>query len=150
MAFDEGDSGAGHSFYCEVDGIAIGGITEVTGLTMERDVIELKHNLPGGKYEIRCLPGRRKGGHKVVLSRGITGENSFNEWMDATELGKMGDVRKHGAIEIKDYKGETVKRYVLTNLWACKWETTSLKAGATDVLVEKVTMTCDEITFEDG
>ena len=44
MPLPENDSSVGHSFGLEFDGIQIKAITEVTGLKMEQDVIELKQN----------------------------------------------------------------------------------------------------------
>ncbi len=63
MAIPEYDSGVGHSFGLEFDGIQIKAITEVTGLKMEQDVIEYKSNeAKDGKYVIKKLPGRWKAG----------------------------------------------------------------------------------------
>ena len=47
---------------------------------MEQDVIELKQNGPDGKYVIKKLPGRPKAG-EVTLTRGLTGDNSFEKWV---------------------------------------------------------------------
>ena len=69
MALPELDSSVGHSFGLEIDGVQIKPITEVSGLKMEQDVIELKQNGPDGKYVIKKLPGRRKAG-EVTLTRG--------------------------------------------------------------------------------
>ena len=54
MAFQDADfdsSPAAH-FGLEFQGIQIKAITEVSGLKMEQDVIELKENGPDGKYVI--------------------------------------------------------------------------------------------------
>ena len=47
MALPDLDSSVGHSFGLEFDGVQIKAITEVSGLKMEQDVIELKQNRPG-------------------------------------------------------------------------------------------------------
>ena len=91
-------------------------ITEVSGLKMEQDVIELKQNGPDGKYIIKKLPGRRKAG-EVTLTRGLTGDNSFEKWIKDSQFGKMSDARKGGAIIVFDYEGAAIKRYKLTNAW---------------------------------
>src|SRR5215468_8035490 len=138
------DSLVGHSFGLEMDGLVIKQITEVTGLKMEQDVIELKQNGPDGKYVIKKLPGRWKAG-EVTLTRGLTGDNSFEKWVKDSQFGKMADVRKGGAIIVFDYEGKAVKRYNLTNAWPKSLEIGSLKAGDTSVLTEKLVLTYEKL-----
>ena len=71
---------------------------------MEQDVIELKQNSPDGKYIIKKLPGRSKAG-EVTLTRGADRDKSFEKWVKDSQFGKMGDVRKGGAIIVYDYEG---------------------------------------------
>lgn len=56
MPLPELDSSVGHSFGLEFDSVLIKQITEVSGLKMEQDVIELKQNTADGKYAIKKLP----------------------------------------------------------------------------------------------
>src|SRR6476660_9100073 len=108
MALPDMDSGVGHSFGLEVDGIQIKSITEVSGLKMEQDVIELKENGADGKYVIKKLPGRWKAG-EVTLTRGLTADTSFEKWVKDSQFGKMADSRKGGAIIVYDFEGQPVK-----------------------------------------
>lgn len=144
MALPALDTSVGHSFGLEFDGIVINAIQEVTGLKMEQDVIELKQNTPDGKYIVKKLPGRPKAG-EVTLTRGLTGDTSFEEWVNTSQFGKMTDARKGGAIIVYDYEGNPIKRYVLTNAWPKSLEIGSLKAGDTNVLTEKLTITYESI-----
>src|SRR5262252_8029291 len=111
------DSGVGHSFGLEFDGIQIKSITEISGLKMEQDVIELKENGPDGKYVIKKLPGRWKAA-EITLTRGLTSDTSFERWIKDSQLGKMADARKGGAIIVYDFEGNPLKRYKLENAWA--------------------------------
>ena len=147
MALPDGDSSVGHSFGLEFDGITIKSITEVSGLKMEQDVVELKQNGPDGKYVIKKLPGRWKAA-EVTLTRGLTGDQSFEKWVKDSQFGKMGDARKGGAIIVFDYEGEAIKRYKLTNAWPKSLEIGSLKAGDTSVLTEKLVITCERLEVE--
>jgi phage tail-like protein len=147
MALPELDASVGHSFGLEFDGVMIKSITEVTGLKVEQDVIELKENGPDGKYVIKKLPGRWKSG-EVTLTRGLTGDQSFEKWVKDSQLGKMADVRKGGAIVVFDYEGRPVKRYKLTNAWPKSLEISSLKAGDTSVLTEKIVLTYERLEVE--
>jgi len=147
MPLPDFDSSVGHSFGLEFDGVVIKQISEVSGLKFEQDVIELKQNTPDGKYVIKKLPGRPKAG-EVTLTRGLTGDKSFQDWVQKSQFGKMGDARKGGAIIVYDYEGAAIKRYKLTNAWPKTLEIGSLKAGDTSVLTEKIVVTYERIEAE--
>ena len=147
MSLPDLDSSVGHSFGLEFDGLTIKSITEVSGLKMEQDVIELKQNTPDGKYVIKKLPGRMKAG-EITLTRGLTENQSFEKWVKDAQFGKMGAARKGGAIIVFDYEGKAIKRYKLTNAWPKSLEIGSLKAGDTSVLTEKLVITCERLEVE--
>jgi phage tail-like protein len=147
MALPDLDTSVGHSFGLEVDGIVIKQISEVSGLKMEQDVIELKQNTADGKYIIKKLPGRPKAG-EVTLTRGLTGDTSFESWVKDAHFGKMATARKGGAIIVYDYEGAAIKRYKLTAAWPKSLEIGSLKAGDTSVLTEKIVITYEMMEVE--
>ena len=147
MPLPDLDTSVGHSFGLEVDGVVIKQIQEVSGLKMEQDVIELKQNTSDGKYAVKKLPGRPKPG-EVTLTRGLTGDNSFESWIKSSRFGKMGDARKGGAVLVFDFEGAAIKRYKLTNAWPKTLEIGSLKAGDTSVLTEKITLTYEALEVE--
>lgn len=147
MALPNLDTSVGHSFGLEVDGIVINQISEVSGLKMEQDVIELKQNTPDGKYVIKKLPGRPKAG-EVTLTRGLTADQSFEKWVKDAHFGKMADARKGGAIIVYDFEGLPIKRYKLTNAWPKSLEIGALKAGDTSVLTEKLVVTYEQMEVE--
>jgi phage tail-like protein len=148
MALPDLDSSVGHSFGLEFDGITIKSITEVTGLKMEQDVIELKENSPDGKYVVKKLPGRWKAVDAITLTRGLTADQSFEKWIKDSQFGKMENARKGGAIIVYDFEGSAIKRYKLTNAWPKSLEIGSLKAGDTSVLTEKLVLTAERIEVE--
>ncbi|MQA87406.1 MAG: phage tail protein [Streptosporangiales bacterium] len=141
MAIPDLDSSVGHSFGMEWDGVVIKQITEVSGLKIEQDVIELKENSAAdGKYTVKKLPGRPKAG-EVTLTRGLTEDTSFEDWIKKSHFGKMTDARKGGAILVFDFEGTELKRYEMLNAWPKSLEVSTLKAGDTSVLTEKLTIT---------
>ena len=147
MALPDLDSSVGHSFGLEFDGITIKSITEVTGLKMEQDVIELKENSSDGKYVIKKLPGRWKAA-EITLTRPLTADQSFEKWIKDSQFGKMDNARKGGAVIIYDFEGSAIKRYKLTNAWPKSLEIGSLKAGDTSVLTEKLALTAERLEVE--
>src|SRR4030081_1403417 len=110
MPLDPFDSLVGHSFGLDFAGIEIKQISEVSGLKIEQDVIELKQNTHDGKYMIKKLPGRPKAG-EVTLTRGLTADQSFEKWIKDSRFGKMPASRKNGAIIVFDFEGAPIKRY---------------------------------------
>ena len=147
MALPDLDTSVGHSFGLEVDGITIKQISEVSGLKMEQDVIELKQNMADGKYVVKKLPGRKKAG-EVTFTRGLTGDNSFEKWVKDAQFGKMANARKNGVVVVYDYEGQPIKRYKIMHAWPKSLEIGSLKAGDTSVLTEKLVVTYEEMEVE--
>jgi phage tail-like protein len=141
------DSSVGHSFGLEFDSVLIRQITEVSGLKMEQDVIELKQNTADGKYAIKKLPGRPKAG-EVTVSRGLTEDNSFERWVKESRFGQMTSARRNGAIIVYDYEGLPIKRYKLINAWPKSLEIGTLKAGDTSVLTEKLVITYESMEVD--
>lgn len=147
MALPDLDTSVGHSFGLEIDGVVIKAIQEVSGLKIEQDVIEMKHNTPDGKYINKKLPGRPKSG-ELTLTRGLTSDTSFEKWVKAAHFGKMGEARKGGAIIVFDFEGQAMKRYKLTNAWPKSLELGAMKAGDTNLLTEKLTITYEALEPE--
>ena len=144
MALPDLDSAVGHSFGLDIDGNVMNTVMEISGLKLEQDVIELKQNTPDGKYMIKKLPGRPKAG-EVTLTRGLTSDTSFEDWVKKSHFGQMAAARKGGAIIVFDYEGTPIKRYKMTNAWPKSLEIGSLKAGDTSVLTEKITITYETL-----
>ena len=140
MALPDLDTSVGWSFGLEFDGVVIKQIQDIDGLKMENDVIELKQNTKDGKYVNKKLPGRPKAG-EVTLTRGLTGDKSFQDWMKKSLFGDMPGARKGGSVIVYDFTGAEILRYKLLNCWPKSLEIGSLKAGDTSVLTEKLTIT---------
>jgi phage tail-like protein len=147
MALPDLDTSVGHSFGIEIDGIVIKQISEVSGLKLEQDVIELKQNTPEGKFMVKKLPGRFKAG-EITLTRGLTEDTSFEKWVKDSRFGKMGAARKGGAVIVYDYEGQALKRYKLTNAWPKSLEISTLKAGDTSIVTEKLVVTYESLDVE--
>ena len=147
MPLSEFDGGVAHSFGCEFDGQMITQIQEITGLKLEQTVVEMKENTGDGKYVNRFLPGRPKP-LKIVLTRALTENNSFNEWIKDSRIGDMGKVRKGGAIIVFDYQQQPIRRYNLKDVWPESLEISSMKSGDQSLLTEKLTLNCAEIEVE--
>jgi phage tail-like protein len=147
MVLPDQDSGVGHSFGLEFDGVQIKGITHVGGLKMEMDVIETKETTPDGTYVTRTLPGRWKAS-EITIERGLSQGGGFAKLMKNWQFGEIEGVRKDGAIIVYDYEGAVVQRYKLTNAWPKSLEIGALEAGATSGLVERLVIVCERLELE--
>jgi phage tail-like protein len=147
MALPERDESGGHSFGLEIDGVLIDQISEVSGLKVEQDVVELKQNTSDGKYIIKKLPGRPQAG-EVTLTRRLAGDTSFEKWIKDTRFGKGDGGRQNGAIIVYDHEGNAIKRYKLTNCWPKSLEVDSLKSDDPNVLTEKLVIVHEGLDVE--
>ena len=145
MALPDIGSSVGHSFGLELDGVQVSGISDVT-LTMEQDVVELKENGPDGKFVVRRLPGRWKA-PEITLTRGITSDHTFGQWVKQSQAGTDG-VRKNGSVSVLDLAGALVKRYRFTNAWPKSVEISSLQAGGSSVIGERLVLVCEHLDPE--
>jgi phage tail-like protein len=144
----EGDALSTHLFGVQLGGYLVESIQEVSGLTVEEDVVETQQVTSEGKPLIRKQPGARKGG-EVTITRGLDKSSEFTKWIKETlNKGAVEAARQNLTIEIKDSQGETVRRIQLMQGWASKWEGPSLKAGESTAATEKVTITFEEIVVE--
>lgn len=147
MALPDSDSSVGHSFGLELDGIDVKQIAEVSGLTIEQGVIELKENTPDGDVVVRRLPGRAKAG-AVTLTRGLTADQDFAKWIKEFRSDQTRASRKSGSIVIYDYEGVPIATYSIVNAWPKKLTIGTLKAGDTSVLTETLVIEYESLDVE--
>ena len=132
---------AGHSLALEVDGVRVTMLTEVSGLALERDVVEVKQTAPDGTLVVKRLPGRHKAG-EVTLSRGLTGDRTFEQWARDVSLGTTGQPGA-ASIVVLDSQGEPVASYALTGAWPRRLEVDGLRAGSDEVPTERLVVVYD-------
>ncbi len=148
MALPDFDTSVGHSFGLEVDGVFNSRISEITGLTTERDVVERTEEGPDGTVIVRKLPGPWKS-PEVTLTRGLTSDTSFAKWVKDSQLGQADDVGRSGAVTVFDSAGTLIKKYLFTKAWPKSLEIiTTFGAGGTPILNERLALVCERIEPE--
>ena len=71
-------------------------LTEVSGLALEREVVEVQGTAADGTYVVERLPGRRRPG-EVLVTRALTDDRAFEHWVrDPSD----GPGAGHGAVTI--------------------------------------------------
>ena len=113
---------------------------------MEQEVVELKENGPDGKVVVRSLPGRSKS-PEITLTRGVTADSTFREWVKQVQAGKDG-VRKNGSVRVIDQAGAQVTKYRFTNAWPKRVEISTLQAGGSSSISERLVLVCEHLAPE--
>ncbi|AKN70344.1 MULTISPECIES: phage tail protein [Streptomyces] len=143
-----GDALSTHIFGVQLGGYLVESIQEISGLTVEEEVVEVKQVTAEGKRIIRKQPGGRQAG-EITITRGLDQSSEFTNWIKETlNNGAVNTARQNLTIEIKDTEGNTVRRIQLMQGWASKWEGPSLNAGESSAATESVTIVFEEIIVE--
>ena len=131
------------NFRVEIDGIALAGFSECTGLRVEIDVIEYRDG--SDPSTVRKLPGMSKVGD-ITLKRGITASKELYEWLDSVRNGVAN--RKNGFIVLLDDARQPVVRWKFINAFPRKLEGPNLDAKGNDVAIETLTLCCEGLERE--
>jgi phage tail-like protein len=130
-------------FSVTVDGAEIALFSELVELSSGVDPSELTLG-PAQKRGAgaRKLPGKRTP-PTVTLKRGQTRDLGLFEWHHDS-LRRRG-ARRNADLVMFDTQGQAVARYHLEKAWPAKLVVSGVKAGASEVLYETVTLTCEDL-----
>src|SRR5690606_4721339 len=113
-------------FMVEWGGTRIG-FTEVTGLSIENEVIEYREG-SSPEYNKVKMPGLHKYGN-ITLKRGVfASDNSFFEWLNTVKLHTI--ERRDLIISLLNENHEPVVTYKVKNAWPIKIQAPDLKSDA--------------------
>ena len=122
------------NFLVEIDGVARGGFTEVSGLTTDTDAIDYREGADL-TLNVRKLPGMRKYTN-IVLKRGYTKDKALWEWRKKIINGQT--ERRSADIILFDEARTEVLRWRVREAWISKWESGPFNAKTNDVAVESI------------
>ena len=130
-------------FALVIDGVEIAQFSELSGITTEVEPVDF---LESSEKEVifKKLPGKRKPPH-VQLKRGKNANMELWAWHEAVLTGDIVAARKSCSLVMYNFDGSPVARYHMEAAWPCKLEIGALKAGASEVLMESVTIVCESI-----
>lgn len=121
------------------------GFSEVSGLSIEVDVIEYRE---GGspEYSTIKMPGLRKHAN-IVLKRGImAGDNEFFEWLNSIRLHTV--ERRDMTISLLNENHEPVMVWRARNAFPVKLEGPVLRAEASEVAIETLEVAHEGLIVE--
>jgi phage tail-like protein len=122
----------GFNFLVEVDGIVVGGFSEISGIQMEIEVHDYRE---GGRNEyIHKLPGPTRYPSNLIFKRGITDSDLLWIWHEFVTFGIV--VRFNGSILLLDAAGQEKWRWNFFDAYPVKWIGPQLRADSNSVAVE--------------
>ena len=130
-------------FSITIDGYEIASFAELLGITTEVEAVELMESTDK-EVVLKKLPGKTKP-PTLVLKRGKNTSMELWAWHEAVLNGDIAAARKSCSLVMYSTDGKPVARYHLAYAWPAKLEIGALKAGASEVLMETVTLVCEHI-----
>ena len=130
-------------FSITIDGYEIASFAELLGITTEVEAVELMESTDKAVV-LKKLPGKTKP-PTLVLKRGKNTSMELWAWHEAVLNGDIVAARKSCSLVMYSTDGKPVARYHLEHAWPSKLEIGGLKAGASEVLMETVTLVCEHI-----
>lgn len=128
------DPYAAFNFFVEIEGLIIGGFSEVNGLQVETVVEDYQE---GGQNEyVHKLPGPARYPSNLVLKRGLTDIETFWSWHQDVIAGTIR--RKNGTIYLLDGQGLPAMWWDFKQAYPVKWSGPDLKADSNAVAVETI------------
>ena len=111
------------------------GFSEVSGLTLETEVIEYRNGASVYFGKIR-MPGLKKYGN-ITLKRGImSADNELFQWLNSTRMSKP--ERRDLTISLLNEEHDPVIVWKVNNCWPVKVEGPSLKSDGNEIAIESI------------
>lgn len=137
------DPYGGFNFLVEIDGVAIAGFSEISGLSAEIEPIDYREG--SDPMTVRKLPGVRKFTN-VTLKRGFTHNRDLWQWFKTGLEGAL--QRRTVRIVLLDDDRTAVARWTLRAAWITKWAGPQLMAAGSDVAIESIELVHEGFDLE--
>jgi phage tail-like protein len=136
-------------FSIVIDHAEVATFSELGGILSEMEPIDYYYQSTDPKIktpQLAKLPGKYKA-PTISLKRGSDNNLYMWTWHEELVSGAVGldACRRTGGVYMKDSTGKTVAAYEFHNAWVSKMSLGGLKAGASEVLIEECTLTCEHL-----
>ena len=122
-----------YNFVVEIEGLQIGGFSEVTGLSSE---IELESYQEGGVNDRTHKFPKQTTYPNMVLSHGLTDNEELWQWY---QLASQGIIKiKNGTITLRDSQGKEVMWWNFKQAYPVKWEGPQFNASSDEIAIERI------------
>lgn len=135
-----------YHFNVEIDGMEAMRFSEVSGLSMERQMITYKDGLSATKGNT-YLPGAR-GDINLTLKRGVTPAGSeLYQWFSSIQVTAVD--KKNIQISLMNETGEApVVTWKVIDAFPLKMEAPGFSATSNDVAIESLTLAASQVSVE--
>lgn len=120
-------------FVVEIQGLQVGGFSEVSGLQSETEVEEYREG--GNNLHFHKLAKATKYGN-LILKRGLVDSPALWNWRQEVISGVIN--RKQVTVILQDRLGQEKWRWVFEEAYPVKWSSTDLNATGNTIAVESV------------
>lgn len=134
------DPYTGFRFVLEIDGIAQGSFSQVSGFGSRVEAVEYREG--GDAPTVRKLPGRVTY-PDVTLRWGVTDSRELYDWHMTAVAGRI--ERKNGSIVLLGDDGQEKVRWNFFQAWASVWDGPDLDATGNAVAVNTLTISCERL-----
>jgi phage tail-like protein len=128
-------------FLLEITGLPIGAFREITGLQMEREILEYTEG--GVNDVVHKLPGRVKYPN-LVLKRGVTNQDELMKWFWQTQ---QTPERKDVTVKLVDPAMEVMRTWAFKQAYPVKWIGPNLNAGSDSAATEQLELVHDGLVM---
>ena len=133
-------------FLVEWGGTRIG-FTEVTGLTLETEVIEYREG-SSPEYNKIKMPGLRKFGN-ITMKRGtFVNDNEYFKWFNTVKLNTI--ERRDITISLLNESHEPVVVWKVKSAWPVKVQSPDLKSDANESAIESIEVAHEGLVIDNG
>ncbi|MFW5663404.1 MAG: phage tail protein [bacterium] len=131
-------------FLVEWGGTRIG-FTEVSGLSVENEVIEYREG-NSKEYSKIKMPGMQKFSN-ITLKRGsFSSDNEFFEWLNTIKLNTV--ERRDILISLLNEEHEPVVSWKIKNAWPVKVQSADLKSDASEAAIETLELAHEGLVIQ--
>jgi phage tail-like protein len=123
------------------------GFSEVSGLSVETDVVEYRDGSSPEFHKIK-MPGMQKYGN-ITMKRGtFQGDNDFYKWWNTVALNTI--ERRDVTITLLNENHEPVVVWKIKNAWPTKVQSTDLKSDDNGVAIETIELAHEGLVIQNG
>lgn len=140
---DRKDPFRSFNFRVEIDGIAVGSFSDVSGLSSDGDAVEYR-NGDDVPLHVRKLMGLRKFSN-ITLKRGYTDNRELWNWRNNIINGVPD--RRDGSIVLMDEERKDVLRWNFTAGWIHKIDGPTFNAKGNEVGMEMVEIVIESLSL---
>jgi phage tail-like protein len=137
------DTFTANRFSIVIDGHEIASFSDLEGVVSEVEPVAYLESNAQAVADNQLL-GKPKP-PVVTLKRGMNGSMELWAWHEAVRKGNLTAARRSCSLTMYDTGGKPVAKYWLEKAWPSKIDITAMKAGASEIMYEAVTLVCEYI-----